>query len=72
MRGPYPGAAREGEAGAWTLRVDARCWPIEVGDTITDGTLTWVVASRRLATVVGHPDVDHVAVQAELEPPQVP
>lgn len=72
-RGPYPGAATEQPDDTWTLRLDPRCWPVRAGDTITDGTLTWVLTGNpRLHQVPGVSDVDYIAATAQLEPPEVP
>lgn len=68
----YPGAAREVTAdNTWELRLDPQLWPVYDGDTVSDGSRTWVVTHARLASVPGHPDVDHVAVTARLDPPRV-
>lgn len=70
--GPYPGAAEEQPDQTWALRVDPRCHPVRAGDTITDGTRTWVATGfPHLNAVPGVPDVDFIACSATLEPPQV-
>lgn len=56
----------------WGVRLEPEEWPVEIGDTITDGTRVWVVTAARLHEVVGVPDVDYVAVTSVLEVPKVP
>lgn len=71
--GPYPGAAKETDTdNTWRLRLDPSHWPVEPGDEVTDGTRVWVVVAARRHWVPGIPDVDHVAVTATLDPPEVP
>jgi hypothetical protein len=71
--GPFPGAASEEPDATWALRLDPRSWPVRAGDQITDGTRVWVAYGLpKLHEVPGAPAVDHVAVTATLEPPQVP
>lgn len=72
QRGPYPGAAREQPDGSWTLRADPRTWTLRTGDTLTDGTWTWVVTAAFLRDVPGYPDADYVQITAVLDPPRVP
>jgi hypothetical protein len=80
VRGPYPGAVTQpagGEpqnSGPWHLRVDARCHELRIGDEITEPSTArvWVVREAKLCTVPGVPDVDHIAVSADLDPPVVP
>lgn len=70
--GPFPGAAREQPDGTWRLRIDSAAWMLRADDEISDGTHTWVVVSATLVSVPGHPDVDHIAITATLNPPDVP
>jgi len=71
-RGPYPGAAAEQPDGSWTLRADPRTWQLRTGDILTDGTLSWTVATAYLRAVPGYSDADYVQVTAVLDPPRVP
>ncbi|MFI5859372.1 hypothetical protein [Streptomyces parvulus] len=69
---PRPGAANEQADGSWTLRVDPAEWPLEPGDVLGDGTLTWTVVTALLKSVPGHGAADYIAVVATLNPPEVP
>lgn len=71
-RGPYPGAAAEQPDGTWRLRCDPAMWELRPADELTDGTNVWTVTEALLHSIPGHPDVDHVAVTATLNPPKVP
>lgn len=56
----------------WSIRLAPEEWPVRAGDHVTDGTDVWVVTASRLHRIVGHPDVDYVAVTAYREAPTVP
>jgi hypothetical protein len=71
-RGPWPGAAAEQLDGTWTLRADPRVWPLQPGDVLSDGSVSWTVATALLRRVPGHSDADYVQVTAVLDPPRVP
>ncbi|MBV1940762.1 hypothetical protein KUF83_29965 [Streptomyces sp. BV286] len=71
-REPKPGAATEQVDGLWTLRVDPTDWPLEAGDELSDGTLTWTVVSALLKRVPGYGAADYIAVVGNLNPPEVP
>lgn len=71
-RGPYPGAATEQPDASWTLRADTRMWRLLPGDTLTDGTLSWVVTTALLRKVTDYPNADYIQITAALEPPRVP
>jgi hypothetical protein len=45
---------------------------LRTGDTLTDGTWTWVVTTAFLRDVPGYPDADYVQITAVLDPPRVP
>lgn len=74
VHGPYPGAASENANMSWTLRIDARCWPLRAGDKISDDQgNVWVLAGDpKLHQVPGVPDVDYIDAAATLDPPRVP
>lgn len=74
VRGPWPGAAQENPDLSWSLRVDARAWPVRAGDQISDDQgHVWVASgSPKLHMVPGVPDVDFIEVQGTLDPPKVP
>ena len=68
-RGPFPGYAVEQPDQTWMLRADMGLWPLEAGDTITDGTRVWAVITAQATQVAAAPDVDSVKITATLEPP---
>jgi hypothetical protein len=72
VRGPYPGAVKEGLAGTWSIRLDPRVWRVWPDDEVTDGTRTWIIRSAQLNEVPGYSDADYIAVTAVLDPPLVP
>lgn len=68
-------AAMGGEQGApWSIRLPVAVWPLERGDEVDEPATArrWVVDVARDHRIVGHPDVDYVAVSATLDPPEVP
>ena len=62
------------QGAAWSVRLPVDVWPLERGDEIDEPSTgrRWVVDTARDHRVVGHPDVDYVAVSATLDPPEVP
>lgn len=69
IRGPFPASVYEQPDHTWTIRTDIRLWPLEAGDTLTDGTRNWIVLTARAVQVPGVPDVDCVTITATLDPP---
>lgn len=74
-RGPFPGGVKEqpGGTGVWSIRLDPRVWPVRAGDTVTDGTRSWVLTGDpMLHTLPGNDLADYVAATGVLDPPEVP
>lgn len=68
-----PGSLLEQPNGGWNLRLAPSTWRVEPGDEVLDEhDRVFVVTDARLCAVPGHPDVDHVAARATLNPPRVP
>lgn len=74
VRGPYLGAAFRQLDGSWKLRVDPRCWPMRMGDKITDDQgNTWYAAHEPQYRKHPVDDVcDCINVTGTLDPPLVP
>jgi hypothetical protein len=64
--GPWPGAAREGADGSWSLRVDPQAWPVTAGDLVVnpDTGDSWLVRSAALLRNNLDSTVDYVRVDA--------
>lgn len=69
-----PGAATRQLDGSWTMRLDSAVWPVAAGDVVerpADSGRWTVTGTPRNVKVPGAPDVDHVALTAAQDPPDV-
>jgi hypothetical protein len=64
-----PGAVLQEDAKTWKLRLDPSWWPVWVGDRVTDGVQTWVIATVHLNKHPIDPTVNFVRATAVLDPP---